>query len=659
MDFSYYNNENKEIKLQISAGMNWQDLNVQNQSLNSIFSKVDDGDGKISERELSLLEMLFKKADGIVESSAGNYILENNELKELERQIDDNRITIPVKKFVKNLQNIQRQGYIEVQHSAKEMQSIAENAEEFYDKELEQIKSRLTLEFPSDKYELDIYRHKRGYEYIVYAPDIADGKQKIQSVPKTFSSKMTIIRSDGIELELEDSHFDDIINDDNADNSKAVRGSGTYGDLTVTDKNGKKHEMSYSLIHCWNRDVLDCRRVAAQVSKFLGNMDAETINKLMEIDFCHIDFDVIGDNSEVEPDENGNIIQINDDGTVLIQSPLFAIPEREYQKFSIERDDGFKFDVTESGDYTASLNITFPDNQEVKLELDFLDRDYLYQFMLPKLKEVLEQLPASVLKDLSNEVSKIKLLEDLCAVNGMYPFGSNTITYRAGTGDYGLNDVPVISFVHELGHAIDNQNGDWISNSAEFKTEFDKFKNLYTKSTDMYNYALTNPQEFFASMYAYLEYPEDDRDYNHIWDIESNILKFKDSTTPEEQECYELFYKLKQDVQILLEKTRNAPKSVRADDHIGEIVRTECAELIKQSLEMRLLLEDFSLFQSFELDMIQMLSFDEATFNSQLRVYRNNLNKFLPGQEKEKMFMIQFIDKLVELRTKIYNNPSV
>ena len=66
MDYSYNNYNNEEVRLNLKVGYNWDNLNIQNKYLNTIFSKIDDGDRKISADELSLLERLLEKSNNLV-----------------------------------------------------------------------------------------------------------------------------------------------------------------------------------------------------------------------------------------------------------------------------------------------------------------------------------------------------------------------------------------------------------------------------------------------------------------------------------------------------------------------------------------------------------------------------------------------------------------
>jgi hypothetical protein len=66
MEFEYSNKCNGISKVNINAGDTWEYLGITNKYLNSVFNKIDDGKKdengyrEVSEKELSILERLFK-----------------------------------------------------------------------------------------------------------------------------------------------------------------------------------------------------------------------------------------------------------------------------------------------------------------------------------------------------------------------------------------------------------------------------------------------------------------------------------------------------------------------------------------------------------------------------------------------------------------------
>lgn len=94
MDFSYYDNKNVERTLNLKIGDNWSEIETGNNFLNSIFNKVDDGDGVLGNTEFLMLKKLFEMADNFIKKTAGNNVIENKELEELQKRLEDNTIKV-------------------------------------------------------------------------------------------------------------------------------------------------------------------------------------------------------------------------------------------------------------------------------------------------------------------------------------------------------------------------------------------------------------------------------------------------------------------------------------------------------------------------------------------------------------------------------------
>ncbi len=93
MDFSIYNNDNSKLnKINPEAGTDWSEVSKQadNKILDSIWKLVDNGDGKIQQNELDLLNKLMNIADK--STGKADKILNNNELTALQGYIADGSI---------------------------------------------------------------------------------------------------------------------------------------------------------------------------------------------------------------------------------------------------------------------------------------------------------------------------------------------------------------------------------------------------------------------------------------------------------------------------------------------------------------------------------------------------------------------------------------
>lgn len=662
MDFSYYNNNNK-VKLNIEIGSNWESLNIQNKQLNTIFSKIDDGDRKISENELTLLEKILKKADNILIETSNNNILENEELDEVINQIDKGEIKLSKKNIAKIPENLYATGYIEIQHSNKQVYEIRQDSKKFYQAEEDKIRKNLLEKYPEGEYELDIHYNGRGYSYEVYCINC----DKPSGDAKTLSQKINILRADGIELGFEDFYNGSISNDDTADYNKKHQ-SASFGTFTITDKNGNTHEISYQLQDCFDKDVLDCRRTRKNIADFVANLPEDIINKLIENKVENIEFSSNYDDPFLadenyyrnQMDADGNVIDIGY-GQATIISPAFATPKREYKKEqNIIRDDGYSINITDKENNSAEMTFTLPNKKQVTFNIEGTssdkEGDKFHQFQVPKLVDMLKSLPESVLEDLSNEISGIKFLTEHSDGNGIYALGSDVISFKA---DY-QDDTPAISFVHELGHAIDNQNGTMLSKSPEFANKFKEFKTLLSKFVSVeWNHAMDMPEEFFASTYAYQQLPNDNTYNNWIANIDNDISEFKNSNDPEKIKCYQLFEELKSDVSNYVNQTRNKPSQQRVDNSVATLVRKECRELINKFKDSYV--NQNMLAESVELELTQALSLDDNGFASHIKSWEkyanderyNMLDQHLPTPKEVQELFSELIKKALELRAKV------
>ena len=94
MDFSYYD-KNKNIKtFSLNESTSWRSIKVDDDVLNSIFSKVDvNKDGIIQQKEINLLNNLFQIAKNRLKGNNGNDTLENQEIVELNQALENSNKT--------------------------------------------------------------------------------------------------------------------------------------------------------------------------------------------------------------------------------------------------------------------------------------------------------------------------------------------------------------------------------------------------------------------------------------------------------------------------------------------------------------------------------------------------------------------------------------
>ena len=90
MEFSYYDTNNQIKKLDIKIGSKWSENKTGNVYLNSIFKSADNGDNIVQENEFSIVKFLLKKADSLIKKSAGDGVVDDDELWEMTKHFKDN-----------------------------------------------------------------------------------------------------------------------------------------------------------------------------------------------------------------------------------------------------------------------------------------------------------------------------------------------------------------------------------------------------------------------------------------------------------------------------------------------------------------------------------------------------------------------------------------
>lgn len=670
MDYSYNNYNNEEVRLNLKVGDNWDNLNIQNKYLNTIFSKIDDGDRKISEDELSLLERLLDKSNNLIrtlstfgtpkcEKEASN-VLKDKNLKEVVEQMENGKIELPKKR------QLAQTGYIEMQYSNDEYNEIKKDSKTFYENKINKIKAQLAEKYSGD-YEINVSQYQNGYKYEIF--DL-DANRIKNNQNKTFSQSFTKIRNDGISLEIADYYKNDVADDETADYSKNHQAA-NFGEIVITDKKGKEHKINYHLDDCSEKDALDCRRVRDKALNLLSKLPSETIEKLLENEVEDIYFSAEYDNPlladsdyyKKKADKNGNVIDISY-GSATIISPELKLKERNYKtERSVKRNDNIKVNITDTEKNSAEMNVASRNGNAFSINVigssGDIEGDKFHQWQLPRLEKLMGELPTSVIEDLKNEITDIKFLQENIGGTyaGLYSPGTNTIAFKADYDD----DTPTISFVHELGHAIDDQNGTFLSSKPEFSQKFEKFQKLFTKYfPNKENHACDNAQEFFASTYAYLELPNDTRN-NHIGDLDALINDLKNSDNKDEQELYKLFTELKQDVNDNVNTVRNKPKEQRADNSITRLVKNECSDLIKKFNKYGKYLEENFDSQSVQVDLTRALADSDKVFENFIKEWKEFVEDkrttvwgaHIPTPPEIQELYSELIQKAQELRAKV------
>lgn len=671
MSFSYNNFNNEEVKLNLKVGVNWDSLKIENQYLNTIFAKIDDGDRNISEDELSTLERILNKANNIKNNIIDSMfpfkpnktkiskVLSDEDLKVVVEKINNGEIQLPKKR------QLVESRYLELQYTPEQYEEIRKDSKGFYDKQIEKIKTQFKEKYAGD-YEINVYRYKNGYKCEVF--DLDTNRIK-NNANKGFTQSFTKIRSDGISLEVIDYYKETVLDDENKDYSNNHQ-SASFGVLSITDKNGKVHNIEYTLSDCYDRDALDCRRVRDKVIEFINKLPSETIENLLKNNVERISFTAEFDDPFIDDpdyyrkkmDKNGNVIDIFDENATII-SKDFAIKERNYKtERNIKRDDNISVEIVDTSKNSAKISINTKTGENFTIEISGSpsdeNGDKFHQWQLPRLEKIMNELPAAVLKDLKNEITNIKFLQKNIGrdFDGLYSPGTNALAFRADSD----SDSPTMSFVHELGHAIDDQNGTFLSSKKEFTEKFTNFQKLYQKHfPDNYNHACDNAQEFFASTYAYIQLPND-KVNNHISDLDDIINKLASSNNTEEQELYKLFTELKQEVNNDIDIVRNKPKKERADNTLNQLVKKECSDLIAKFNKYGWYLEQNFDSQSLEIDLTRALAENDTVFNAFINGWKkyaedkktSAFGDIIPTPPEIQELYSELIKKAQELRLK-------
>lgn len=90
MSFQFWNNKQLN-SIDFKVGSNWDVIakKLDNKHLDSIFKKIDNGDNKISQEELDLLNKIMQLADNQDEKTKNNGIIEDDESKNILKSIND------------------------------------------------------------------------------------------------------------------------------------------------------------------------------------------------------------------------------------------------------------------------------------------------------------------------------------------------------------------------------------------------------------------------------------------------------------------------------------------------------------------------------------------------------------------------------------------
>lgn len=518
--------------------------------------------------------------------------------------------------------------------------------------------------------------------HITKAPKPDDTETTSSPDNKKLSGEISFVRNDGIKFELKDTYTGDIDDDDNAEainSSMGYVGNFANPTISITDKAGKKYTFRTSINNCDN--MLDLRREERAIATFFEKLSTDEILKLINNNVTDISFSDTMDEDFSDLyhlDDKGEEILISDNLAEII-SPTFAPPKRNYKtEHNFERSDNYKIQIKDSSATSSDLIITTPDGKQHNISItsaNSCNTDIYHQRILPNILKTLEEVPTKIIQDVLSEIHEIKVTKDARNA-GVYAKNSNTLSIDYDTNPEVIQNIK-LTFIHELGHAIDNLGNDYISEDSDFVNKFEEFTKLAQKyeyeslndkklTFDEYqygkesgsmvicfrNHALDNEKEFFASMYADMNYSSNDDTNNHIAKLDKIILPFEDSQDVDKQRCYQLYQELKNHVKSKIERVRTSDTKERSDDTIKNYVKANGNEAIK-NLEI---LENEGIVtivaDSPELTLLNTVSRNDKEFE-EIVTYYEKISQSEQCPENAKKALSSYVEELRRLKSGI------
>ena len=427
--------------------------------------------------------------------------------------------------------------------------------------------------------------------------------------------------------------------------------------------------------------MLDLRREERAIATFFEKLSTDEILKLINNNVTDISFsDTIDEDFSdlYHLDDKGEEILISDNLAEII-SPTFAPPKRNYKtEHNFERSDNYKIQIKDSSATSSDLIITTPDGKQHNISITSANScgtDIYHQRILPNILKTLEEVPTKIIQDVLSEIHEIKVTKDARNA-GVYAKNSNTLSIDYDTNPEAIQNIK-LTFIHELGHAIDNLGNDYISEDSDFVNKFEEFTKLAQKyeyeslndkklTFDEYqygkefgsmvicfrNHALDNEKEFFASTYADMNYSSNDGTNNHIAKLDKIILPFEDSQDVDKQRCYQLYQELKNHVKSKIERVRTSDTKERSDDTIKNYVKANGNEAIK-NLEI---LENEGIVtivaDSPELTLLNSVSRNDKEFE-EIVTYYEKISQSEQCPENAKKALSSYVEELRRLKSGI------
>ncbi len=183
MEFEYINKWNGISKVNINAGDTWEYLGITNKYLNTVFYKIDDGKKdengyrEVSQKELSILEKLFK----IIAEKTGYNRFFDKDFQEMEKIIDEGQVEGLPKRNSEFVED-NKPNYIEhvthhyslTKQDLEDIENGKTDIETIRQKHIDKIKEDLKQynnydeRFPEGRYEVEVIFNGNYYESFVY-----------------------------------------------------------------------------------------------------------------------------------------------------------------------------------------------------------------------------------------------------------------------------------------------------------------------------------------------------------------------------------------------------------------------------------------------------------------------------------------------------------
>lgn len=260
--------------------------------------------------------------------------------------------------------------------------------------------------------------------------------------------------------------------------------------------------------------------------------------------------------------------------------------------YEIKRKDGYKIKIVSVNGSQPVLQIQGKDKSVDNISISFKSvkendiSDEVKDSRMQMLINALQELPTGVLQDLSQEVDEIRL-QDYIYKSDPFIYGQsvNSLIQLSMDADFqGEKLSDIIS--HEIGHAVDQESDGFFTSNVldeNWRNEYYETYNIFqgTFKNLLYNYRDSNKtarillshsqynmlgdcQEDFAYRYGRIEGNSKSMSEDDIINL---ITQFKNSNDKNEQYCYELFQKLDDIAQRVIEEKRQLPKEKRLRDH--------------------------------------------------------------------------------------------